>query len=385
MRKGLTSYALVLATAVLPLAGCGGSDPSYREQVRLDANERFNLVNAQLNYDQARQAFDSGQFDRAMKEVDIAIARSPSQASFHVLRGRILLETHRLEQAVAAFDKARELEPSRADACYFTGVVYERWSNDEAAHEHYIAAFEAEPTNVSYLLAAAESMIALGRYDESRALVESKQEYFENNAALRHLLGQIALLQGDPARAVALFSEARMLDPDDLHLLEELARAQFDAEDFAQSLQSVRLLQDLVDDERPDLRLLEARCLTALGRQQEARELYLELSRTTPTSSDPNVWIELGALAYEIGDDRRVALCGQQLVSIVPHRFEGYLLKGLFESRQGHSKQAIAFMREAVARAGESQLPHLALADELSKAAGTSALTLGGEGAVAPR
>jgi len=386
MRTRNAAAATILASALLGLAACGGgSGPSYREQVRIDANERFNLVNAQLNFDQARQAFDCGQFDRAMKEIEVAIARSPSQASFHVLKGRILLETHRLEQAVAALDRARELEPARAEASYFTGVVYERWSNDDAAHSHYLAAFDREPTNVGYLLAAAESMISLGRYEESRALVESKQEYFENNAALRHLLGQIALLQHDPARAVALFSEARLLDPDDVNLLEELARAQYEAGDFARCLQSVCQLQELAKNDRPDLRLLEARCLTALGREQEARELYLKLSRSSPTSSDPNVWIELGALAYDIGDDRRVAQCGQQLVSIAPHRFEGYLLKGLFESRQGHGDEAIAFMREAVARAGGSELPQLALAEELRRASGEQALTFGREEPASPR
>ena len=51
----------------------------------------------------------------------------------------------------------------------------------------------------------------------------------------RHLLGQIAMLESDPATAADCFAQARLLNPDDLLLLEELAWAQFAAGSFSQT------------------------------------------------------------------------------------------------------------------------------------------------------
>ena len=101
-----------------------------------------------------------------------------------------------------------------AEAHYFAGIVFQRWSDDEQAYEHYMQAFEQESDNVQYLLASAESLVALGEFGAARELVEPKLSYFEYNSALQHLLGQIALLEGDVQEAATRYAEARMLDPE---------------------------------------------------------------------------------------------------------------------------------------------------------------------------
>lgn len=347
------------------LSGCNYTP--YHEQVRDQAQERVNLVNAQLNYDQARQAYDSGRFDHAMKEIKLAIARSPEQAKFYVLQGRILLEKQLLEAASESFTLALEKNPKLADGHYFAGIVYERWSRQQEAHDSYMKAFELDSTKVNYLLAAAETLLELKEYDQAKQLVSSKLSYFENNAAMRHLLGQIALLQGDVAEAARLYGEARVLNPDDLSLLEELARVQFEAKMYSKALQSAQLLEERIGEERPDNLLLTARCLAALGRKVEARAIYLQLTRSPEGAGNTEAWIELGAIAWDLGDDRRVDLCGQQLVAMAPERFEGYLLCAVRAQMRGDRQAEMTQLREACARAKTEALPHLMLGQALAK------------------
>lgn len=338
------------------LVGCGA--PNSRK-VREEANERVLFVKAQLHFDQANQAFATGQLEKALKEIDVAIFMYEQSANYHVLRGRVFLETHRLEQAMGALDRAKEIDPKHAAAYYFTGIVCQRWSQNENAAEAYLRAWELRTENAQYLLAAAEAMVSLRRYEEAKRLIESRLAYFEHNAAMRQLLAQIALLQGHPRRAAEMFNEARLLNPDDLLLMEELARAEFAAGMYAQCLHTVKQIQARVAEKRTNLLMLEARCLTMVDRTTDARNVYLELTRLAPTNVD--VWIELGNLTYSIGDQTRVAQAATQVIALAPERFEGYMLRGLFERHRGRADEAIAMFEKSSSLAGTIAFPHLLL------------------------
>jgi tetratricopeptide (TPR) repeat protein len=354
---------MILAAGSM-LAGCGGPTKAGIE-ARENARQRLDLVNADLGYDQANQAFEAGQFDKALREINTALQLYPASPKFHVLQGRIYLETHRLEKAIESFDAALERDSSYAEPHYYSGIVYQRWSDDEKSFEHYMTAYELESSSVAYLLAAGESLVALGRFDQARRLIKERLAYFEHNAALRYLLGQIALLQGDPQTAAKLYAEAWRFDPDDQMLLEELANAQLAAGLYGECLKSVKQLQGMSRERRPDLMHFEARCLTFMERLEEARNLYLELTRFRPT--DPEVWIDLGTVAWELGDFHRLALCGARITALAPERYEGYMFKGINERHHDNLPEAITLLRQATTRTEETALPHLVLGRALEK------------------
>lgn len=362
MRRLRTFVTASLATTALMLSGCGTPNS---QKVREEANDRVMFVKAQLHFDQANQAFSTGQLEKALREVETAIAMFDKHAPYYVLLGRVYLETHRLEMAMRSFEAAQEIAPNLPEAHYFAGIVNQRWSRYEEAADCYLRAYELKPENPQYLLAAAEAFITIKRYSEAERLVSSKLSYFEHNAAMRQLLAQLAILQGDASRAATLYREARTLSPEDLLLFEELARAEFSAGQFAQCLHSVRQIMSRIGEKRPDLLHLEARCLTMMDQTTEARNVYLELTRVTPTNAD--VWIELGNLAYAIGDFTRVAQAGVQAIAIAPERFEGYLLKGLFERQRGRTTEALVLLKQAATLAPDSAMPHMVLGSVLAQ------------------
>ncbi len=103
------------------LAGCGPTKSGL--EARAKARERLNIVNAQLSRDQAVQALEAGQFEKATKEIRQAIALNPTWAEYHLVNGRIFLETHRLEKAQRSFEKALELRPDFPEVHYYAGIV----------------------------------------------------------------------------------------------------------------------------------------------------------------------------------------------------------------------------------------------------------------------
>lgn len=360
----------VVLTAFL-LGGCASQ--SRPNQARADAHRRLDAINAALHFEQAESAFEVGQFEKALSEIDSAIAGVPQQADWYVLKARILLEMTRLEPASNTLDMALELNPELPEAHYYAGIAQQRWSNDQAALEHYQAAFEADQQEVQYLLAAAESMVALQMYRDAKMLVEDWLVHFENNAALRHLLAQVALLEGNAELAVELYTDARRLTPDDESLQEELARAQFAAGQFGKCYESVMRLQRFAEEQRADLILIEARCLSLMGRSLEARTAYLDATMIDPANAD--AWIELGALAWELNDFSNVAMSGARASQLAPNRPEGYLLKAVNELHKGRTAQAQTLLKQAADRAPNLALPHLLLG-QLHEEAGDFNLAL---------
>jgi len=358
MFRTLTGTFFLLVPCAL--IGCNGPTKAGME-ARSDANERLDSFHSQMAYDQARDAFKVGQFEEAQDAIAGAIERFPEKPEYYVLSGRIFLEQHRLEQAAATFSKAIEKDEELAEAHYMLGVVYQRWSNDVDAFESYTRAFELEPDNGHYLLAAAESLVAAKRYEEAKELVEPKLASFEHNAALHHLLGQVALLEGDLDAAVPWYRQARLLRPDDAMMHEELIRVFYKAErydDCRESIVAYRMSRK-ADAVPMELRRLEARCLALLGRSKEALEQYLKLTRED--STNVNVWTELGALAWEMNDQRRLTMAAARLMTQAPSRFEGYLYRAISEQEKGNTDASVRFLRRAASLSDESALPHLLL------------------------
>jgi tetratricopeptide (TPR) repeat protein len=380
MNRSLTT-TLALSLCAVSFTGCATSH--YGQEKRVEAKGRIDGVKAQLAYDQANDAFKVGEFQTALGHVDSAIAGYPTEPQFHILRGRILMEMSQLEPAADAFEAAIEtqtgidravvpvdkltlLDTTIAEAHYYLGIIYQRWSNDLKSFENYQKAMHLDNTSVQYVLATAEALIALERLDEAEQLILPTMDRFEHNAALHHLLGQIALLKGESEQAVQKYEEARLLNPDDQGLLEELIWTQYGAGMYGKCHENIKDFQTRFNsDTRSDLRHLEARCLAMMDRARDARGVYLQLSREKPADAD--VWSELGAVAWELGDYRRVALCGVRVIALAPERYEGYLLKAINEQHHGNAVQAMELLREAADHATDTPLPHIMLGRALEQ------------------
>ena len=174
------------------------------------------------------------------------------------------------------------------------------------------------------------------------------------------------MFQERPADAARLYAEARLMEPDDLVLLEELAWAQFAAEKYEDSLESAKYIQYKSDEDRLDLKRLEAQCLSMLGRTVEARDQYVKLSRKL--ASDSDIWAELGTLAWEVDDLAHVSESGTRLIALSPNRYEGYLFMAIVAKHTGHPEEAIKLLRKSSERASDIAAPHLLLGHMLESA-----------------
>jgi tetratricopeptide (TPR) repeat protein len=329
---GLTVTA-ALGLGMLTTPGCN-THGKYTSEKMSTAKIKMEGIKSATEYKMAEQAFLSGSMPKALKHIDHSISLNDGVAKSYVLRGRILAEMGDIEGAVASLQKGREIEPDNVDASYYMGTIAERIERREEALAHYLRASELDPTNPQYAIAAAEMMMDLGDIDRAEQYLTSHAASYDHNAGIRQTLGHIAMMKNDPATAVRLFSEARLLAPDDQNITEDLVRAQIATGKYAEAEYNLsRLLTGDQNKHRRDLQHMRASCLMLLDRPVEAREILIRLTTDPAGSADVEAWVALGQVAYVLRDYNRVKQCAARAIAIAPGRHEGYVLKALAQRK----------------------------------------------------
>jgi tetratricopeptide (TPR) repeat protein len=325
-----------LAWGVLNAQGCTGTHGKYTAEHQSTAKVKMEGIKAATEYKMAEQAFLAGDLPKALKHVDYSMSLNRDVARTHVLRGRVLAEMGNIESAIDCFKLAQGIEPKNVDAAYYQGTIAERIERREEALAHYLAASEIDSANPQYAIAAAEMMIELGKVDEAHAYLTSHGANFDHNAGIRQTLGHIAMMQNKPDVAATLFNEARLLQPDDQTITEDLIRAQIATEQYAEAEYNLnRLLMGKQNKDRRDLQHMRATCLVLLERPVEAREILINLTTDQAGASDVDAWAELGQVAYLLRDYPRVKQCAARVTAIAPNRPDGHVLKALSQRRAG--------------------------------------------------
>ncbi|HRQ73103.1 MAG TPA: tetratricopeptide repeat protein [Phycisphaerales bacterium] len=348
LRLGLTACICLAGFG----AGCGGGGHGkYTREHLSAAREKLSIMKSATEHDMARQAFLAGDLDKALKRIDTSIAINDQVARSHVLRGRILNEMGALDQAVHALRAAESLDATNVEAQFYLGVLFERLQEQETALGHYRRAMELDPTAPQYAVAAAETLIDMGRTAEAETLLREGGGRYEHAAGVKQTLGHIALMAGRNAEAVELFNQARLLAPDDVAILEDLVRAQVSVQDYrAAESNLARLLKDSQRAGRRDLLHSRARCLTELARPVEARTIYITLTEGDEGAGDLEAWIGLGELSYVLKDQHRLRAAATRVIAIAPERADGYLLRALWHRRQNENAAALEWLGRAAAR-----------------------------------
>lgn len=328
--------ALILGTILLS-AGCGGPTKAGLE-ARANAHKRMDSVNADLAAQQATQKFEVGQLDEALETIDGAIARYSENGEYHLLRGRILLELHHLDAAYRAFMKSKEFSPELAEPYYFMGILHQRWGEDTEALDAYKQALEKDSTHPQYLLAIAESHVALHQHTEAIELLTSANQEFQHHPSVASLLGHIHLVKGEYQTAATWFEDSCLLGNDNVETIMSLATAQFHAGSYANCLGTLKMLSVEQKELTPTFQRMKGKCLVATGRFVEGRDICLKVTRDTP--NDANAWADLGYIAWEMGDYRRLAICGKNISHLDPQSPEGSLFEGIAAMHAGDENLA---------------------------------------------
>lgn len=344
--RGLLTTGLLCATLVGVMPGCGTLTEDVHEQQVGDANARWNGVKSGIALNMATDSFNSGNLKLAQNTINDALMNDGENPELWLMSGRIALENSELELSYRCLEKAIEFDPELPGSYYYQGVVSQRWQRYEQALEKYTKAYELDADNAAYYLAKAEMMVQLGQLDAVAFELEEKARYFDQNAAMRAMLGHVKRRQGDHPGSMMWFKQATMLAPDDMKLREELARAQMNSSRFGDASTTLReLILTDYGNERSDLFRMLAESYIKLEKIRDARGVYTELTRND--ASNVEDWFQLGSLAYRMQDYPAALNASNRVINLAPDDHRGYLLAGMTWSKRDRVDRALSLFDRA--------------------------------------
>ncbi|MBZ0267315.1 tetratricopeptide repeat protein, partial [bacterium] len=152
----------------------------------------------------------------------------PDDPAFPALRGEAAMEDGRIDDAIAAFTRERDLDPRRSEAWIHLGRAKLRAGNAEVAAEHFGRAAELAPGDwmPTYLRALAEEQA--GRIEEAMDAYRSVLARDDRVAAAHNNLAWLlADRDVDPVLAEVHARRAAELAPDNGDVLGTLGWAQY--------------------------------------------------------------------------------------------------------------------------------------------------------------
>lgn len=114
------------------------------------------------------------------------------------------------DKAVEAFQKARDRSANRGMAIEFTSYVKRRQGKWDEAFRLHDELLEIDPRNPTLLSEAAITYRAVRRFTEAQALVDRAREIEPENAQLLALKAEMCFAQGESAAAARLMNDVRV-------------------------------------------------------------------------------------------------------------------------------------------------------------------------------
>ncbi|HUB24465.1 MAG TPA: tetratricopeptide repeat protein [Tepidisphaeraceae bacterium] len=322
------------------MAGCANQSLFNQPTPQQLGEARWNATRADLMLSLAKDQYANGNFDKCRETLDQAARMDPDNLAVHILTAKVCIEQGQFDVADDELTAARKIDPKAAEPDYLSGVIYQRWQQPDKALAYYSSAADKDPKELAYLMAKAETLVAMGRRNEALSILQAKVVYFEHSAAIRDAVGLLLVQQNQMDDAVEMFRRASILEPDDLTIREHLATALYQCGEYVDASDLlVELLKDPAEAKRADLCLTLSECDSGLQRYAEAREKAQDACDIDPSLTE--AWLTLAKTSMQLNDQYRTRMAIAQALSIDPNNSGAYLLMGYLQFRQGNLQLAL--------------------------------------------
>lgn len=223
-------------------------DPDYRtptaRKLALEIEEL--LEDAELYYCEARWRLEQGKsIDGAQEYSLFALQKNAYHLPSLGLLGQIFLQRSQWERAQRCYERILEHHPNQADAYFSLGQIEEAYLNDPAACQAYEKAWQLDPAKRDYRYALADSLFRIGRKYQAMEHVQALMEAAPDWVSPFALAARIYYSEDQKEAALAHYTKACGLSPEDGELLYSLAALQHELGQYADALSSYRSLLKL--------------------------------------------------------------------------------------------------------------------------------------------
>lgn len=265
----------------------------------------------QIMAQQARRGLSQGnellqekQYGRALDEIRRSVSANPKDPIGHLLLGVAQYWNGLVDDSIASYKTALELDPDNAEAHLLLGISY-AWKDDaKGAEAEFRRATELDPTRADAQMNLGSIRESANDYPSALELFRKAVDLDKKNPLYRFQLGSLYRKLGRDTDAVEQFKEAVKLEPDYEDAYLELGCAQERLGDK----DAISTLKKAVDIKPGDsvARMRLARLYLEAGSPKKARAVMADAFHLTPEEGGPGLQL---SVSYAGG--RRPAPAGE--------------------------------------------------------------------------
>lgn len=339
-----------LVALCAPLAGCASG---HHATMKRAAYTQWNLTRVQIIYQLAHQQYETREYHKCRKTLREAVAMKCPFPPVHILAAKVDIEQGRLQSACQHLNVAMRLDNANPQPYYLMGIIYQRWQNNQAAHDYYADAWKRKPTSALYMLATVEMKIAMGQYVSAQKLLKSQLIYFEESSAVRAALGRLCMIRGSYARASHYYRHALLLSPADDNLKLDLAESYFFDKRYHHARRGLKALRHAKGiPDKSTVLLLLGECYVNLNDSLAAHDCFSTLSAEYP--HDEMAWTGLAKASLQINDLIEADIACHKALRVNPKDVHAWIILALVHERRNHWGRATANLLRARALSPKS-------------------------------
>ncbi|HXT00617.1 MAG TPA: non-canonical purine NTP pyrophosphatase [Elusimicrobiota bacterium] len=240
---------------------------------------------------QGNELLQDKQYGRALDEIRRSVAANPKDPVGHLLLGVAQYWNGLVDDSIASYKTALELDPDNAEAHLLLGISY-AWKDDaQGAETEFRRATELDPTRADAQMNLGSIRESANDYPGALELFRKAVDLDKKNPLYRFQLGSLYRKLGRDADAVEQFKEAVHLQPDYEDAYLELGCAQERLGDK----DAVATLKKAVDLKPGDsvARMRLARLLLEAGQGRKARAVMADAFHLTPEEGGPGLQLSV--------------------------------------------------------------------------------------------
>ncbi|RME64017.1 MAG: tetratricopeptide repeat protein [Caldilineae bacterium] len=253
--------------------------------------------------------------------------------------------------AIAAYERAAQLEPDNADPLVAIADLYMTDRRIEKALDAAQRAVQADPENVDALNVYARSLDWLGQYETAINFAFDALDLEPDNPTTLAILGEIYSDVGNWSRAQEYIDQALEIDPNHVLALRNQAVLHELQGEYAQAVQVFQKAIAVAPD-RPDLYIELGRQYQALDEWDKALESYQKAVEIAPTGVTLDAF---GWALYLSGDTLQAQRELRKAVEIDPEYGPALAHLGMAYYSRRNYEEAAPTLEKAIALLGEDQ------------------------------
>ncbi len=323
----------VLLTGIWLFWGCSGS--------RVVQKPAESGVSSFEHYNNALNELEAHEYQKALDELNKAIALKPEYAPFYYVKGRIFQMVGETDSAIVAYEKALRYKSYYPEVWRLLAPLYLQSHQYSKVVEIVKSLVEEYPDSMEYHLDLAEAYLGIQR--PLLALEEVKAFTRSGNSSPRinRLLGLAYFEAEKYARAVPFLKKALHLSPNDFTLQRALGIALFRTGKQDEGLSHLnRALQ--LNPAAMEVFLYRARYFWLRQKKAQAME-QIDLGLQKDSTYVP-LWVEKGKYLFQQGDTTRAELVLEKALQLNPQFMETYKWLGIIYQETGREEQAREFL-----------------------------------------